>query len=208
MRNVNEKLCMNDWSPMKLGSTEYATQYMRKEVMHPVEHVTTPGLLSECKSRGLGRDEQPAVPPSANSFAKHLDPYISTTHLVHSTVHRGHTSDDRTDVTPILPMRKEPIFDTSVFKTKATNRTVPKFMCRIPHKGKCSETQDKYVHPYHHTTWHYDTKFPATVPAASLWETLSAPNMYCTEYCHIGTGWPVRTAVHIGVQPIFVHSIK
>jgi len=63
-----------------------------------------------------------------------------------------------------------------------------------------SEMQAKFVHPYQHEfsskTWQCGAQFLATMPV-STGDALS-PNMYSTEYCHTGTGWPVREVIDTG----------
>ncbi|CAG2061490.1 unnamed protein product [Timema podura] len=68
-------------------------------------------------------------------------------------------------------------------------------------KGMETEHQAQYQLPlddFYHCRWYAGVEgFPA-IPRASPWENLSSPNMYCTEYCHLGTGWPVRAVVDPG----------
>lgn len=81
----------------------------------------------------------------------------------------------------------------------------PRKMCG-PHcfaqcsSGKTSEYTGNYRPP---TTgcmasriFDCGTEFPDSLSEASMYQNLAAPNMYCTEYCHTGTGWPVRATVH------------
>lgn len=42
-----------------------------------------------------------------------------------------------------------------------------------------------------------DVHFPVSLTQAGPWQNLCPPGMYCTEYCHIGTGWPVRSVINI-----------
>jgi hypothetical protein len=65
-----------------------------------------------------------------------------------------------------------------------------------------SEMQAKFLHPnqlkFSSKTWECEAQLPATMALWSPQEMLSAPNMYRTEYCHIGTGWPVREVIDTG----------
>lgn len=42
-------------------------------------------------------------------------------------------------------------------------------------------------------------EFPESLAGSSAWQDLAAPGMYCTEYCHIGTGWPVNSIIDYGL---------
>ncbi|PSN32745.1 hypothetical protein C0J52_19694 [Blattella germanica] len=193
VKNIKEKLSLYRWCPLELGETEYNSQYIQRDVKSMVEEEKAPALRAICKSRGLGRDEQPAVPPGPNSFAKHLDPYVSTTHLTHTPftdaqIYGIARNDAITfytaDVSSEISRRREPVFDKLVFGHEEPVKRLSELKCRVPHNK----------------TWDCGTEFPVTIPNASPWETQSAPHMYCTEYCHIGTGWPVTAVIDVGSQ--------
>lgn len=38
-------------------------------------------------------------------------------------------------------------------------------------------------------------KFNDSLPNCGPWQNLSPPAMYCTETCHIGTGWPINAVI-------------
>ncbi|KAJ8941946.1 hypothetical protein NQ318_013281 [Aromia moschata] len=42
--------------------------------------------------------------------------------------------------------------------------------------------------------------FGDSLSGASAWQNLCPPGMYCTEQCHIGTGWPIRMVVDTGLS--------
>lgn len=65
--------------------------------------------------------------------------------------------------------------------------------------GMQSEYQGKYTkqtyydsYPLIHSTLE---DYDESLPGAGPWQTLTVPGMYCTDYCHIGTGWPVRAVI-------------
>lgn len=68
-----------------------------------------------------------------------------------------------------------------------------------------SEYRDKYIKQsfsdVYPCLFQSGAEFPDSLPQASPWQNLAAPAMYCTEYCHIGTGWPVDATVDIEVHP-------
>lgn len=61
------------------------------------------------------------------------------------------------------------------------------------------------LYPYLQST---DVHFPFTLTQAGPWQTLCPPGMYSTEYCHIGTGWPVRTVIDIEKAIKYLKSHK
>lgn len=73
------------------------------------------------------------------------------------------------------------------------------FLC---HRKFKTEYRGSYVsqtysdlYPYINSNGvHYD----GSCSEAGPWQNLCPPGMYCTDYCHIGTGWPVRAVVDIG----------
>ncbi|KAJ9579641.1 hypothetical protein L9F63_004720 [Diploptera punctata] len=199
-RNIFHKLQLKPWIPLVFGESEYSAQFVHKESA-PILHIEqAPAAISICKSRGLGRDEQPPVPRGPNSFAKHLDPYISTTHLCHTRFTNaelyGIASNDiitmyTADVSPEISRRREPVYDKLMFKNQKVVRVIPRTSCPVPHKGMTTEVQVNYRNESSSKTWDSGAEFPVTIPPAT------APNTYCTEYCHVGTGWPIRAAVNI-----------
>lgn len=88
--------------------------------------------------------QQPAVPLGKKSIAKHLDPYVSTTHITHTQF-----SDDqireigrndaitfyRMDLTSELNMCTQPVYDAVMLKDKTSSRTVFQTACQVPHKS-------------------------------------------------------------------------
>lgn len=42
-----------------------------------------------------------------------------------------------------------------------------------------------------------DIDFPDSLSRASQWQTNCPPGMYRTEYCHIGSGLPIRSVIDI-----------
>lgn len=81
--------------------------------------------------------------------------------------------------------------------------------CRF--SGMKSQYQSSYTNPccsdiypylFEHGVWFED-------PLAEVgpWQSLAAPAMYCTENCHIGTGWPVSAVVDVQLPKTeFVHK--
>lgn len=53
------------------------------------------------------------------------------------------------------------------------------------------------IYPYILTT---DVDFSDSLPEAGPWQARCPPGMYCTDYCHIGSGWPVRAVVDIEIS--------
>lgn len=52
------------------------------------------------------------------------------------------------------------------------------------------------MHPY---LFSNGVEFQESLSEASPWQNLAPPAMYCTEYCHIGTGWSTRSVVEPGL---------
>lgn len=69
----------------------------------------------------------------------------------------------------------------------------------IMYSGKKSEMKSSYVHQSFSNMYPYlfqnGEEFPEPLPKASVWQELEPPGMYCTETCHIGTGWPVNCII-------------
>nr|CAD7441479.1 unnamed protein product [Timema bartmani] len=206
LRNLQEKINLCLFKPLDFPLSSYTDEYPPKHVNPSLGRVG-PGLDANCQSRGLGRDEQPVILPQVGSIVRLMDPYISTTHLVHTPFSAQQLSGvAKKDAITFYnaegsSIKNGPVYDERVFTTKATNRTVPNLVPRVPHKGMETEHQAQYQLPlddFYHCRWYAGVEgFPA-IPRASPWENLSSPNMYCTEYCHLGTGWPVRAVVDPG----------
>lgn len=69
----------------------------------------------------------------------------------------------------------------------------------INFSGKQTEYQSRYYLKTNHEIFpklfQSGEEYPDSLPNASLWQNLSPPAMYCTEYCHIGTGWPTSAVI-------------
>lgn len=65
--------------------------------------------------------------------------------------------------------------------------------------GKHSEYQSNYYmktnHDIYPKLFQSGEEFSDSLPQAGLWQNLAPPAMYCTEYCHIGTGWPTSAVI-------------
>lgn len=66
-----------------------------------------------------------------------------------------------------------------------------------------SEYQGNYKHQSYSDLYPYlfenGIRFEDSLSDASPWQCLPAPGAYCTEACHIGTGWPIRAVVDPGL---------
>lgn len=62
-----------------------------------------------------------------------------------------------------------------------------------------SEFQSNYVRQCYSEMYPYlfenGVWFQDSLAGPSPWQCLPAPGAYCTESCHIGTGWPVSAVV-------------
>ncbi|XP_063218193.1 uncharacterized protein LOC134528472 [Bacillus rossius redtenbacheri] len=213
-RNLCEKLRISSAKPLRAIYTEYIDSY---KPIRPITSVdTTPPSFYGYK---VGYsipvpDGQPAPALDRRSVASLLDPYVSTTHLVHGPFSPedlagiaqkdgitlwNHGDDPQTTRTsiaePLMLLKKEPVYDRTKFKAVATNRTVPPLVRHVPNKGLQSEASARFRQPASCAPLRGPVGCFRAVPPASSGEILATPAMYRTEYGHLGTGWPVAAVV-------------
>ncbi|XP_023310550.1 uncharacterized protein LOC111691643 [Anoplophora glabripennis] len=94
------------------------------------------------------------------------------------------------------------VYDKTVFKTQLPLRYLSRALKNVPNMKFKTEYRGSYIsqtysdlHPYINTN---GVDFGGSLADAGPWQNLCPPGMYCTDYCHIGTGWPVRAVVDVG----------
>lgn len=166
---------------------------------------------SGCPVRALGREEFPSVPANEPGYSKHLDIFVSTTQLGHPRFTLNQQNGvARKDIRTFYDTNGTP--KCRGFGPKATmpigayfhrnkteeDRVRQKSICRVPYFGKKSEYNAKYDHVLTNLMHvREEIQFPPIIQI-SKFDVLAAPAMYCTENCHIGTGWPVKASVNTG----------
>ncbi|XP_067004671.2 uncharacterized protein [Anabrus simplex] len=222
-RNFKEKMVVGNFTPMHPGKTEYNQNFKWNDAAsHPSPvfgKVQPPNPHATYKTVLLGRDEQMGVPLSASSVHKHMDPYVTTTQLVHRPFTWRELSNivNRKNIVtfydysglpkvkgfgprggyftgPDIPVRKDPVYDSLIFKTGCKIKIVPPKTLPVPNKGSRTETKDQFQSPHGRFCLHqWDVGVES--PHPSKWDPTSLPDPYVTEYQHIGSGRPVRAVV-------------
>ncbi|GJQ76566.1 hypothetical protein Trydic_g2263 [Trypoxylus dichotomus] len=222
LRNVQEKMFKEPPPPISPGISETKREFYAKDFTQDSRQVYPPNDFAYCEIKSLGRDEQPTIRPEHSGYYRHMDPYVTTNRITHLPFTIDQQDGlSRKDIVTFYDASGFPrggkgygpknsselisrtqigeMVDRTVFKSKAYNKILPRFMKRIPNYGMQSEYQRKYTKQtyydsfptIHSTLEDYDESLPKAGPC----QTLVAPGMYCTDYCHIGSGWPVRAVV-------------
>ncbi|KAK9695483.1 hypothetical protein QE152_g32538 [Popillia japonica] len=226
LRSVQEKMFREPPRPISPGISETKQEYCAQAVPDSSRIAFPPNNFAYCEIRALGRDEQPPVRPEQCGYYRYMDPYMTTNRIsyVPFTIDqqdglsrkdivtfydasgyprggKGYGPKNCTEVEPLFRTQIGTMVDRTVFKTKTYNKILPRYMKRIPNYGMQSEYQGKYTKQtyydsfptIHATLENYDESLPRAGP----WQTLTVPGMYCSDYCHIGTGWPVRSVIEL-----------
>lgn len=155
------------------------------------------------------------MPINSASMAKHLDIFVSTSKLAYPRFTEDQQNGvARKDIRTFYDTKGTPKCrgfgprkTTSIGSYFNRDKTEPDRIrmssgfCRIPYLGKSSEYKTRFGTPrsemringYNDQQIRFPTIFPTTP-----FDVLSTPAMYCTENCHIGTGWPLRASIYLG----------
>ncbi|KAI4491756.1 hypothetical protein M0804_003148 [Polistes exclamans] len=160
-----------------------------------------------CPIVNTGKHEFPTIALNKLGFYKHLDPLVSITKMTHinfTTNQRasnvvGKNINKKSKCHNFLP-KSIPTKGPLPFPRCTPNPPLiyPKRLCVIPYKGYTSTYKTHYDYVLTNlTSYHAVAKFP-TVFKLSRNDVYKTPSMYCTEQCHVGTGWPIRAAIDLG----------
>ncbi|KAG5886062.1 hypothetical protein JTB14_009510 [Gonioctena quinquepunctata] len=207
VRNIQERLTKNPPIPIGPKISEMKESYKLNSFNPRIREAIAPALYAICDIKGLGRPLQPMIPPYKEGHWKHLDIYMTENKLNYIPYDQHQMEKCREDITTFYSATGQ----YKGLKNKLPgplqgNRQLPRFLSRgqkrCPNFGMQSEYQGKYIpqtysdfYPYIHEN---GVLFDDSLAGPSPWQNLSPPGMYCTEYCHIGNMWPVRSAVDIG----------
>ncbi|KAK5647287.1 hypothetical protein RI129_002179 [Pyrocoelia pectoralis] len=232
VRDVQER-CFKKPPPVKPTKiSEMKESFYPSFISLYSEEVRPPEPHAKCEIRALGRDEQPAIRPEEKGYLKLMDPYLTTTRASYLpfTVNqqngvakkdiitfydtanypkvKGFGPRNGPKIDPLEPNRRVPMKDKIPFNKQPFERNLFVLSKTVPNFGKKSEMKANYalqcfsdLSPY---LYQCGVEFPCSLPKASAWQNMAPPGMYCSEYCHIGSGWPVNSIVDYGLPPQYV----
>lgn len=235
LRTVQEKIFRSPPPVKPLQISEMKESYYRRYIQFSDREVYPPEPYATCEIRALGRDEQPAVRPEATGHWKLMDPYLTTTRATYVpfTVDQQNGVAKKDIVTfygssnfpkskrsgsqngpisaSLVPSKAVPMLDKVPFKKHPTDRRLHDIAKIVPNLGKTSEMKASYVpqsfsnmSPY---LFQNGIEFPESLSKSCAWQDLASPGMYCTDYCHVGTGWPVNSIIDYGLPPEYIKHL-
>ncbi|CAG9764079.1 unnamed protein product [Ceutorhynchus assimilis] len=212
-RTVEERIFKTPPRPAAPKLTEMKDSYLLCHWTPPRDN----HLDFTCQMPDTYRGVQPDINPGEMGYYKYLDFYMSEnkskfvsykpeqmqkaredfpTFYNTGGVHKGFKGE--------LPGNLhgyKNLYDKRVFRIEYPNRILSNAPKRVPHFGMTSEYQSNYPKPAYSDFYPYVQEnglyFPEALPHSSPWQDLCPPAMYRSEYCHIGTGWPVRAVVDV-----------
>ncbi|KAF7273684.1 hypothetical protein GWI33_013631 [Rhynchophorus ferrugineus] len=173
----------------------------------------------KCEIPETYRAVQPNINPAEKGYYKYLDIYLTEnrskyvpyspedlkkahedliTFYNSNGTHKGFTGE-----IPGKLRGHKNMYDKKIFKIELPNRFVPNKPKNVPNFGLSSEYKSKYAQPTLSDFSPYLREngiyFEESLSNSGPWQDLCPPAMYCTENCHIGTGYPVRAVVNTDV---------
>lgn len=180
--------------PLKTGDTEYMNKYKYPALSEPVvgiEKLKTPvhqGIMIHRRK----------LNPFDYSIMKHMDPYISVSHLMVENSTQMCKDDDifptREGYRKISSKFHQPIFDRSVLSCKPTFRNWVPPPQSLRNTGMQSETN----YQYSRLTNVCSSINQYVIKCENIAPRVMSDVNYFTEYDHIGRKWPVRAVVDPG----------
>ncbi|XP_056637735.1 uncharacterized protein LOC130445870 [Diorhabda sublineata] len=187
--------------------------------------VIPPAESSLCEITGIARSVQPSIPPNEIGAWKYLDIYMTNNKLRFIPYNNRQFQDAQMDFPTFYNTSgvyqksqrqsleqstgNKSIYDKAQFKFQFPVKNLSRGQKRVPHSGLQTEYQGRYVSQTYSDTYPYIEDSGQTsaclVSEAGPWQNLCPPGMYCTEYCHIGSGWPVRAVINSGKSEKFLH---
>ncbi|XP_022902170.1 uncharacterized protein [Onthophagus taurus] len=223
LRNIQERMFAAPPPPLGTPTTTTKQDYCGSFSPPTYRQVFPPNPYAYCPIKALGRDESKPIPPELPGVYRHMDPYMTTARMsyIPFTINQQNGIARKDIVTyydannipragkgygprngpPIEPSYQSPNFnmiDKVTFKTKHQGKFIPRGLKKLPNAGK-SEYGSNYTFQTYYDSYPFImtplVDWTDSLPKSSIWQDLSPPGMYCTEYCHIGKGWPVRAVV-------------
>ncbi|CAH1114537.1 unnamed protein product [Psylliodes chrysocephalus] len=176
-----------------------------------------PDITARCEITCVANSLQPAIPPQKPGYTKLLDNYMSQNSLDFRPydevdfVRSRRDLPTRYNIIGTYPKSKyllggnltgnKEVFDKQVMKPQYPNKNISRGWQRVPHRGMQSEYGGSYttqtfsdVYPY---LYDNGVIFPSpTEGDCGPWQIYAIPAMYCTDYCHIGSGYPIRSVLN------------
>ncbi|KAJ8911863.1 hypothetical protein NQ315_012529 [Exocentrus adspersus] len=220
IRNVQEKMFDNPPPPIASKISEMKDSYRLNSYISRFREVTAPSLEAKCEIEGLLRPLQAGIPPGEHGHWKYLDIYMTENRLRYPPYSKEQMDKAEEDIPTYYSASgkyknlKVPlpgpltgntsVYDKAFFKHQVPIRCLSRAPKNVPNMKFKTEYRGSYVsqtysdmYPYIQTS---GVHFADSLADAGPWQNLSPAGMYCTEYCHTGTGWPVRAVVNTGLE--------
>ncbi|XP_065171486.1 uncharacterized protein [Atheta coriaria] len=211
-----QKLFRDPPRPIMPFQSEMKGAYSKKPLPFEGRLVFPPNPYRVCAMRAFGRDEQPPLVPEQPGMMKNLDIYMTTSradYIPYSVIQqrgiackdivtyydsvgvprggKGYGPKKDTKIEPIVKTKK------AVYNRKWKKVQNP--LQTIPHRAFKSEYSENYQPSTKSEMEAYSNlSTVATFPSISHispWQNICPPGMYCTETCHIGTGYPIHAVI-------------
>ncbi|KAJ8975930.1 hypothetical protein NQ317_014890, partial [Molorchus minor] len=218
LRSLQEKMFIDPPAPMEDSKSEAKDAYTMKFYVPKYREVLPPAISARCEIIGLGRPLQPTISPGSQGFWKYLDIYMTDNRLRYPMYTSDQVNMAKEDFPTFysgsgkyktlnqpLPgplTGNKSVWDKTFFKFQFPPKLLSRAPKHVPNLGLRSEYMANYQFRTDLDTFPYRDQsgvlFGDSLSDASAWQNLCPPGMYCTEQCHIGTGWPVRMVVDTG----------
>lgn len=197
IRDLEEKLRKPILPPLKPGISLMKDSYQNQYNRPNFQELVAPSLSGICEIRDLYRPLQHRLAPEQSGYCKQLDIYLtennlqyvpySTDQMRNATEHsQREYHGTRSPIKPPVP----------------ANKFLSRGQKRVPNFGMKSEFQAEFKPQNYSDVYSYiqenSVEFEDSLSEAGPWQNLCPPGMYCSENCHIATGWPVRCVIDIG----------
>ncbi|XP_019877304.2 uncharacterized protein LOC109605174 [Aethina tumida] len=214
-KSVEEKLLANPLPVGKIKISEMKDNYRMNYYKPEIREV---GTTIKAPSTFDGIVEKNEMPTAGPGVLKHFDIYLTENKLGYPSYSPEELKMARTPlITYYSATGKCKGFDGELTPSEKppTQRLFSRAMPRVPNFGMSSTYKEAYkdqnyseLHPFINTK-NALVKYDSDIESAGPWQNTCAPGMYCTEGCHIGTGWPISAVLDIEKTPTIIpHNVK
>ncbi|KAH1006766.1 hypothetical protein HUJ05_007470 [Dendroctonus ponderosae] len=190
LRTTGEKIFRESVSHNSTNISEMKGAFIFHNGRLPREN---PPLNFTCEIPECYTALQPDVNPADSGFFKYQDIYLS-----------GNRSDYPLHTKQQFTRAREHIFTIYDQHSGTHKESKDELPCKLDGNktiGNSSECHSEYVNPARLVFYPYRQEngvyCPESFAAAGPWQNLSAAAMYCSENCHIGSRWPIRSVVDL-----------
>ncbi|XP_019877299.1 uncharacterized protein LOC109605169 [Aethina tumida] len=215
VKSVEEKLLTNPPPTDKIRISEMKDNYRMHYCKPEIHEVGTTIKAASTYNANVEKTEMPIAGPGV---LKHFDIYMTENKLKYPSFSSEELKMARTPlITYYNATGKCKGFDGELRPSEKppTQKLLSRAMPRVPNFGMSSTYKEAYKDQNYSELYPFINsknalvKYDSDKDSAGPWQNTCAPGMYCTESCHVGTGWPVSAVIEIEKTPTTIpHNVK